>query len=547
MANLKVYLSAETKNFQRGLRRADYKLKQFSKSVVRYGAVAAAGMVAFGVKSVMAFDEQAQAEARLQQTLKATGGAAGISMKAMKDHAAELQKLTTYGDESVIGFQALLATFKEVKGDQFKEATELGLDMSAALGQDLKSSAIQLGKALNDPVKGITALSRVGVSFSDVQKQQIKQFVESGQLAEAQGVILAELRSEFGGVAEAQAKVGLGPWKQIGNAAGDIMEGVGGIITEVINLNGETGSLTEKFGNWAKIIKQNTPLIVFEVKTAFEIIKTAFKNSFDFLRISIMNSVRAFKNFGAGIGILASNIYGTFASVFKWWKDNWLKLFTNLDKLSSESFRSMGKFLLDSMLVPIRIIGGQLKDMFDAVKKRDFASFMKAITPLDNIKSELDRLKSDIGNVFESVSKDLGVAAPEIKVFEGAFDKLLDPGQWENALDAIDKNQKDKVKALAQLEADLKKKLLDAEAKRREEMAAAMNESPGVAAAADAGGMKQADTISDQFLKIGGIVSGQAAETKTTGYLSKQTALQEKMTRYLETLATNGVAVPRFA
>jgi len=30
--------------------------------------------------------------------------------------------------------------------------------MSTAMGQDLKSSAIQLGKALNDPIQGVAAL-----------------------------------------------------------------------------------------------------------------------------------------------------------------------------------------------------------------------------------------------------------------------------------------------------------------------------------------------------------------------------------------------------
>ena len=50
--------------------------------------------------------------------------------------------------------------------------------MSQALGTDAASSAIQLGKALDNPTLGLTALRRVGVSFSDVQVAQIKGFVE---------------------------------------------------------------------------------------------------------------------------------------------------------------------------------------------------------------------------------------------------------------------------------------------------------------------------------------------------------------------------------
>jgi hypothetical protein len=77
--------------------------------------------------------------------------------------------------------------------------------MSVALGQDMKSSAIQLGKALNDPIKGVTALQRVGVSFTASQKDQIKTLVESGRTLDAQKIILGELTKEFGGSAEAAA------------------------------------------------------------------------------------------------------------------------------------------------------------------------------------------------------------------------------------------------------------------------------------------------------------------------------------------------------
>ena len=77
--------------------------------------------------------------------------------------------------------------------------------MSVALGQDLKSSAIQVGKALQDPEKGITALRRVGVAFTSQQEDRIQKWVEEGQILRAQRRILKELTVEFGGSAAAQA------------------------------------------------------------------------------------------------------------------------------------------------------------------------------------------------------------------------------------------------------------------------------------------------------------------------------------------------------
>ena len=76
--------------------------------------------------------------------------------------------------------------------------------MSPVLGTDASGSAIQLGKALNDPIKGITALTRVGVTFTEQQKDQITTLVESGKTIDAQKIILGELQKEFGGSAEAQ-------------------------------------------------------------------------------------------------------------------------------------------------------------------------------------------------------------------------------------------------------------------------------------------------------------------------------------------------------
>ena len=106
--------------------------------------------------------------------------------------------------------------------------------MSQALGQDTKASAIQLGKALNDPIKGVTALSRVGVSFTDQQKDQIKALVASGKTMEAQKLILAEVNKEFGGSAAAFAKTGPGAIKQLQTQLGNVLEDIGKELSPIL-------------------------------------------------------------------------------------------------------------------------------------------------------------------------------------------------------------------------------------------------------------------------------------------------------------------------
>jgi hypothetical protein len=191
------------------------------------GLMAGGGMAAAISGTAALYRTQYDAERKLQAVLNATEGAAGLSMQALKEYASSLQAVTNFGDEATISAMAVLATFKEIKGDIFKGAIAAAQDMSTVMGQDMQASVVQLGKALNDPIRGITALSRVGVSFTEQQKAQIKALQESGDIMGAQRIILAELKSEFGGAAEAMAD----PVTQAKNALGDLGEMLGGRVT----------------------------------------------------------------------------------------------------------------------------------------------------------------------------------------------------------------------------------------------------------------------------------------------------------------------------
>jgi chromosome segregation ATPase len=183
-------------------------------------------------ESVDAFQRQEQAVARLDGVLRATGEAAGFNSDELQRMASRLQGVTTFGDEAIIEMQSLLLTFKSIQGEGFERTTELALDMSAAFGQDMKSSALQLGKALEDPATGLTALRRVGVSFTEEQKNLIKSLQDAGDVAGAQGVILDVLEGQVGGVSQAMADTASGVAVRYKNALGDIKEQFGQMITE---------------------------------------------------------------------------------------------------------------------------------------------------------------------------------------------------------------------------------------------------------------------------------------------------------------------------
>ena len=171
--------------------------------------------------------EAEKTTAQLEAVLKSTGGAAGLTVGELNTMASSLQNMTTYGDESIRSAQSLLLTFTNIGKEVFPQALETVLDMSTALGQDLKSSSIQLGKALQDPILGVTALRRVGVNFNESQIEMIKTMVESGDVMSAQKFILQELATEFGGSAAAAADTFSGRLQQISNSLGDLSEAMG--------------------------------------------------------------------------------------------------------------------------------------------------------------------------------------------------------------------------------------------------------------------------------------------------------------------------------
>lgn len=171
------------------------------------------------------------------QVIKSTGSAANVTAEGVDELSAALSRKTAIDDEVIQSGANLLLTFTSVKNelgegnDVFDQTVALANDMSVAMGQDMKSSTIQLGKALNDPIKGVSALGKVGVQFTKDQKEQIKTLVESGDQLGAQKIILKELETQFGGSAEAQADSG----KKMQVAWGNFQETIGGLLIPALD------------------------------------------------------------------------------------------------------------------------------------------------------------------------------------------------------------------------------------------------------------------------------------------------------------------------
>lgn len=190
------------------------------KAGLLVAGLGAAGAVVGG-KLIAAGENAATSEARISQIAESMGlfgegtENAATSVKDLTKRLTDLANKTalqTGVDQNQIKLtQAKLLTFKELAttadevGGAFDRATQVAIDMGAAGFGSAEQNAVQLGKALNDPIKGITALTRSGITFTKKEQELIKTLVESGKQFEAQDMILKAIEAQVGGTAAATA------------------------------------------------------------------------------------------------------------------------------------------------------------------------------------------------------------------------------------------------------------------------------------------------------------------------------------------------------
>lgn len=225
--------------------------------------------------------ESERAQRQLETVIKSTGGAAGLTAIQLSDMAVALQRVTAYGDETIKGAEALLLTFTRIGSTVFPQALEATMNVATALGTDLNGAALQVGKALNDPILGMTALSRAGIQFTADQKHVVKAMMETGDIVGAQKIILKELENQFGGTARAARGTLGGALSALNEAFGDLFE-VNGPASDKLRLNVE------------KLIAAITdPKFVGAVQNLGVALLNAFNNALPAI-IEIINKVSRF-------------------------------------------------------------------------------------------------------------------------------------------------------------------------------------------------------------------------------------------------------------
>ena len=220
----------------KGLKQAQYALNKVRGNFQNLGRnFAVAGAAFAGAAAVIAKSAQDLARierinAQTEAVLKSMGNSAGVTAQHIQDLAGNLERLTASEAETIQEGANLLLTFRNIQNqvgannDIFDQAVTMSVDLARAMGTEASGEAIRLGKALNDPTKGVAALTRVGVSFTEQQKEQIKTLQESGDLLGAQKIILGELQAQFGGSGQAYAATFAGQVELLNHELGALGE-----------------------------------------------------------------------------------------------------------------------------------------------------------------------------------------------------------------------------------------------------------------------------------------------------------------------------------
>jgi phage-related protein len=240
LKELIVKILGDDTHLESTLDKAGGRIQSFGAATTKTGAVLTAGLtlpiIGMGVAAVSAAMDAQSHLAQTEAVIKSTGGTAGVTVGHVNDLAGSIMQLSGADDDAVQAGENMLLTFTNIKnkGGIFDKATLAAVDLATALNngvvpsaEQVQAQALQIGKALNDPISGMTKLQRIGVTFSDDQVKLVTRLQNSGNMMGAQKVILDELAKEFGGSASNAGQTFAGKMALLSNTLGNLAEAAG--------------------------------------------------------------------------------------------------------------------------------------------------------------------------------------------------------------------------------------------------------------------------------------------------------------------------------
>lgn len=245
-AELAVKLTLDDSQFGRAMRSVDGRLEGIGRTAKRVGKGIAVGLGVTATGGALLLVDQLrrgidelkeleQAQAQTNAVIESTGGVAGVTAEQVRLLAEKYEDVSAVVDDKVIqSAENMLLTFTNVREDAFEPALAAALDMSTALGIDVVTAAKDLGKALQDPEKGLGKLERKIGPLDQKTRDLIASLMEQGDVLGAQKVLLDEISERYGGSFAATADTAAGKQAKLADKVEEVQKALSEKMLPVI-------------------------------------------------------------------------------------------------------------------------------------------------------------------------------------------------------------------------------------------------------------------------------------------------------------------------
>lgn len=446
--SVKARINADTSNFDKGMKDAQNSANSLSNTfsnlqstinnVFKFAgiAVGAKALFDFGKKAVSAADDANRHFKMLESTIKVTGASSWTSSEDLENMAKSYAKSTNYSVTEVEKMQTVLLGFKNISGDTFKSASDAILDMSSVMGMDLTSAVQTVGKALDDPVKGLDSLRRQGFAFTDEQKEELAQLVKNGEQMKAQQIILNELATTYGGAAQE----GQSAFAQFQHSMDDVYETIGNKLMPIVNsfmsLLAKLGENIAKFLNSSEFNKFATILagVLSKVKDALSNIITYISNVFTEIK-----EIFAEVDFSPFLGII-DTVIGLIQAVFEKAKEMFDKTKEQFKSIMSSIVKTINPEQITNVINKIIDVFWYLYDMLqkiqEQIREKVLDKIMEAWEWIKGLFEESNNALAESGYKISSwvdyIYYNLNNAFKMVQDFFGLISALIN-GDWSVA------------------------------------------------------------------------------------------------------------------
>ena len=197
-------------------------------------ALGIAAVVEFGNKCIEKFGESEAAIANVEAGLRSTHHAIGLTTQDFEEMAKKTANAGIIGKTDILqNATAKLLMFGNIGKDNFERVQNAAVDLAVkmdgikASGESVKTAAMMLGKAFEDPVRGMAKLRKSGVMFSDQEEKTIKNMVAMNNVSGAQAFMLSAIEKKVTGTNKALSLTSKGMERMAQNKLGATMVQIG--------------------------------------------------------------------------------------------------------------------------------------------------------------------------------------------------------------------------------------------------------------------------------------------------------------------------------